>query len=283
MSSTSLCLLLPLLLTCNIVLAKQPDLVIGVFPRTNFSTTIKQFQPLSNYLATQLNLEVDLQTTQHFTDFWQNVKDSKYDIVHFNQYHYVKARKQFGYEVFAKNESNGKTVIAGSLIVRKDANIETVEQLRGKQIIFGAGRDAMQSYILATYLLMQHGITRADYTELFSINPPNAVIATYYGQAHAAGGGNELLDFPAVTQAIDSSELTYLAQTKSMAHLPWAIHPSITGQLRQTIQLAFTSLHKTISGRRVLQQANLTGIKTANDREYDPHRKIIFAVRGEQY
>ena len=89
--------------------SKAP-LVMGVFPRRNATTTIKLFTPVTEYLSEKLGREVQLETAKDFRSFWQKVLLQRYDIVHFNQYHYIKTHDKKIYRAILQNEEFGKNI-----------------------------------------------------------------------------------------------------------------------------------------------------------------------------
>lgn len=261
----------------------EKEFVIGIFPRRNAETTIKLFTPLAHYLEEKLGKPVKLVTTKSFESFWQGVESHQYDLVHYNQYHYVKSQKEQGYSVIVKNEEFGEDTIAGSIVVRSDNDINNLDDLRNKKIVFGGSRSAMQSYIVATYLLRQAGLQAGDYKEAFSRNPPNAIFAAYYGQSAAGGTGDKVLKLPVVTNKIDSSKMKYLALGDQLPHLPWAVCKNMGKQERHQIQKILSELKDSNRGKQILASAKLTGLNIARDSDYDPHREMILAVLNENY
>jgi len=260
--------------------AKSRPIVLGVFPRRNIKTTYRLFTPLVKYLSFRLDSEVVLKTTKSFQEFWRNVQQKNYDIVHFNQYHYIVSHKLYNYEVIAANEELDSSTIAGSIIVRKDSGINSVSDLKGKTILFGGGRRAMQSYIGATWLLRNAGLQAGDYIEKFSINPPNTIISTYFKRADAAGSGDSVMFLDNVRSRIDISKLKILAQTKKMTHLPWAVNDALPMTLREKIQYILTTLNSHTEGKAVLKSAHLSDVLLVTDSDFDEHRKIITDVYG---
>jgi phosphonate transport system substrate-binding protein len=263
--------------------ADDVPLRLGVFPRYNYAETVKKFTPLAEHLGRALGRPVELETAADFATFWQAVTARRYDIVHFNQYHYVKACRALRYSVVARNREEGGDQIRGALVVRRDSGIERLSDLRGKRILFGGGRDAMQAYVLATHLLRRAGLKPGDYDEQFAINPPNAVIATYQRLADAAGAGDHVLDIALVAARIDVGAMRILAVSEPVAHLPWAVKAELPVALRRRIGAALLALNDSESGRAVLNAARLKGFAPAHDADYDPHRRVIFEVSGERY
>lgn len=256
---------------------------MGVFPRQSATKTVRMYTPLTRYLSDKLGRKVLLETEKDFPSFWSKVQSGYYDIVHYNQYHYIRTRKKPGYRVIAKNEEYGQSTIAGSIVIRTDSHIKQIKDLAGKRIVFGGSKKAMQSYIIATYLLRRGGLKAGDYTEVFAVNPPNAVLATYFHQAAAAGVGDRVILMSAVSSNINTKKLTYLARGQQLAHLPWAVNKRLPRKLRNSIRTALTTLKKTREGKKILRTARLTNIVTAKDKEYDQHRRIIKIVTGKQY
>jgi phosphonate transport system substrate-binding protein len=272
--------LLALLLVCVTPAFGADKLTLGIFPRLKATETVTIYQPLATYLSERLDRPVVLVTSKDFDAFWQGVKAQRYDIVHYNQYHYI--HSAHAYRVIAHQQEFGRQSVAGALFVRADSGITDLKQLRGKTIIFGGGRDAMMSYIAPRYLLMQAGVSEAEFKTEFAVNPPNALLALYHGQADAAGGGDILIDLPAVRNAIDAKQIKMLAATEPLLFLPWAVKRSMPPKLADEIQALLVGLGDNDIGRKVLQSAKVTGMGAATDKDYDAHRRMTKAVFGPE-
>lgn len=262
------------------VQAADDPLILGVFPRYKATETITMFKPLVDHLSLQIGREIRLVTSKDFDSFWNGVTDQRYDIVHYNQYHYIRSAR--AYRVIAHQQEFGKNAVGGALFVRKDAGITRVSQLRGRTIIFGGGKDAMLSYIAPRFLLMQAGLKEGDFKSEFAVNPPNALLALYLRQADAAGGGDILIDLPVVRNAVNTQELTVLATTEPLLFLPWAVKRSMPAKLRESVQSVMVGLGSSDAGKKVLNAAKATGMGKAEDKDYNPHRKMTAAVFGRE-
>lgn len=260
--------------------AEDGNLVLGIFPRYNATETATMYVPLADYLSQSLGQKVTVVTAKDFDSFWQGVAQQKYDIVHFNQYHYIRSAQH--YRVIAHSQEFNRSAVAGAVFVRKDSGITDLAQLKGRTVIFGGGKDAMLSYIGPRFLMMRADLKEDDFRTEFAVNPPNALLALYHRQADAAGGGEILIDLPVVRNAIDTGELRILAMTEPLLFLPWAVKRTVPAKLRESIRSALTALDKSEAGKRVLQAAKTSGIKRAEDKDYAVHRKMIDAVIGPQ-
>src|SRR5688500_17696065 len=261
-----------------VVQAADETLVLGVFARFNASVTITRYTTVVEYLQKRLGRKVVLVTSKDFQSFWEGVEAQRYDIVQYNQYHYIRSAKT--YQVIAHNKEFGKSTMAGAIYVRKDSGITSLAQLRGRTVMFGGGEDAMISYIAPVYMMLQAGLKKDDFKSQFAVTPINSVIGVYHKQADAAGSADNAVGQPLIRNAINTDELTALAVSEQLLHLPWSVKRTMPAQLRQTIQSSLVDLENSESGRKVLKTALLTGIGKAEDKDYDAHRKMVRAVMG---
>lgn len=255
-------------------------LVLGVFPRYAMTSTLTMFAPLADELTRTLGREVRLETARDFETFWHHVAQNRYDIVHYNQYHYIKAHRLLGHRAIARNEEAHESTVVSGIVVRQDSGIDALAALKGKTVMFGRGRHAMQGYIVPAYLLRKAGLRASDYDEQFARTPCDAVIAVYRQQAVAGAAPLACLDD---NLAVDASELKLLAVGEPLARSPWAVAPSISPALARRIAIALTRLHADASGRAILAGARLSGIVPAQDADYAYARILTAEVLDEHY
>jgi phosphonate transport system substrate-binding protein len=259
--------------------AAEKNLVLGIFPRYNATEAATMYWPLADYLSQRLEgTKVTVVTAKDFDTFWKGVEEQRYDIVHFNPYHYIRSAQN--YRVIAHSREFSRSAVAGAIYVRKDSGITELKQLKGRTIMFGGGKDAMLSHIAPRFLLKTAGLKDDDFKAEFAVNPPNALLALYHRQADAAGGGDILIDLPVVKNAINTGELTVLARTEPLLFLPWAVKRTMPDKVREAVQTALTDLDENPVGKGVLDAARTSGIEKASDQDYEPHRRMINAVFG---
>ena len=257
-------------------------LVIGIFPRRDPALSIHLFRPLKEFLELKINRKFILETSPDFRIFNKNLQQRRYDLVHFNQFHYVKSHDTLQYDALVQNEEFGEASIRGGVYVRKDSGIDSLQQLRGKEVLFGGGKEAMMSYIVPLYLLYQSGLRDEDFNALFATSPPNSILATYTRQVIASGAGDAATRLPVVTQKIDTSQLKALALSSEMAHLPWAIKHELPDSLKSRIQQILLELKNSAQGREVLKAARLTALNPVSNEDYNQHRDIIDFVEARR-
>jgi len=260
------------------------DVTLGVFPRRPVAATHKAFKPLAEHLSKQLGEPVRLVIPKNFKAFWDGVQKKQFDIVHYNQYHYIKSHKDLAYQVIVANEEFGNKQIAGALTVRKDSGIKSVADLKGKTILFGGGKKAMGSYIAPTAILKTAGLTAGqDYKVKFAKNPPSAVIGVYNNAATASGSGNVILRIKAVTKKINTDDVRILAESEPFTQLPWAVKGDMAEAKAKKIQDIMIQLKNSDQGKAILKAAKVTGFYAVTDADYAKVREITKFAVGEKY
>lgn len=260
------------------------EIKLGVFPRRSVEATHEAFQPLADYLSKALGEKVKLIVPESFKDFWKAVKNNEFDLVHYNQYHYIRSHKELGHRVIVANEEFGSKQISGAITVRKDSGINSINDLRGKVILFGGGTKAMASYIAPTAMLKKAGLVEGkDYMVNFALNPPSAVVGAYNKGAGAAGSGNIVLRLNAITKKIHADEMKIIAESDSFTHLPWAVNANMSEQQAKRISNIMTSLKDTEEGRQVLKSAKVTGFYAVSDKDFDKVREMAKYALEEKY
>jgi phosphonate transport system substrate-binding protein len=261
----------------------EESLKMAVFPRKPPLETSAAFDPLAKYLSSKIGKKVELVVFKDFESFWGALQKEKFDLVHYNQYQYIKSHKELGYRVVLMNEEFGEAKAKAAIIVRSDSGINTLSDLKGKRIIFGGGKQAMQSYIGATQILRKGGLKKGDYQEEFAINPTNGVISVYKKLADASGVGEMLLGTTSMKDRIDVSQLKVLERGEPLPMLCWAVRPGLDDPITDRIVKVMTSLKQDDASREILKKIEATTFLPASDSDYDVVRKVVKEVLGEEY
>lgn len=263
--------------------AQKKEVVFSIFPRTYPKATFKKFNPILKHLETKLGITTKLVMHKDFPEFMESLKSNNYDIVHYNQYQYLIGHKKFGHQLLLVNEENGESRVGGAIVVRKDSGIKKVEDLKGKKIIFGGGKSAMMAYIYPKYILKKHGLEEKDYKEEIAKNPLAAYSAMYFKQYDAAGAGDLVTSLEGVTENIDTNQTMFIGTMPKIPFINWAYTKKLDPKLAQAIKQELLKLKETEEGKALLKNASMTAFVEVTDDEYDPARKIIKELYGEDY
>jgi len=259
---------------------------MGVFPRRSPEETKAAFKPLADKLSKDLGEEVQLVVPNSFKEFWKAVKKNQFDLVHYNQYHYIRSHREQGYRVIVANEEFGQKQLSGIIAVRKDSGINSLEDLRGKMIVFGGSKKAMGSYIAPTAILKQAGLIEGrDYLVNFASTPPGAVVGLMTDVGSAVGVGDSAVEAIRNTDPtpVDASKLKTIATSEPFTHLPWAVNSNVSEEKAKKIQSIMTNLGNSEEGKKILVSAKVTGFYAVTDKDFVKVREMIKFATGERY
>ncbi|MCU7960366.1 MAG: phosphate/phosphite/phosphonate ABC transporter substrate-binding protein [gamma proteobacterium symbiont of Bathyaustriella thionipta] len=263
---------------------QNKPLRIGILACRSLSATRAAYQPLAEYLSSKLDRPVELIVPRSAGKFWKRMAAGEFDLVRANQYHYVRAHKELGYRVIAAQEIAGQTSSQSMLSVRKDSQIGSLDDLRGKSIIFGGGPQSMESYIVPRAMLKNAGLEQnRDYFVMFSRNAGGAVLNTYRHIADAAGHDSSGLEKAAQHYAIKGEDIQVLARSKSFQSMPWVARKDMNLMQRKRIQSALVGMKNSPEGRKILANVGISGYQKAVDQDYNGVRELIAYATGQQF
>lgn len=131
---------------------------IAVLPCSDEVQTITKFSLLMKYLQAETGFELELSVSSSTAHFDNSVKNGDFDFVLQDPNTYVAyARFLQPASLLSALNGDGEAVQQGAIIVRKDRGIRNIENLRGKDVMFGNELSATK-WTAARELLEKHGL-----------------------------------------------------------------------------------------------------------------------------
>ncbi len=124
-------------------------------------------------------------------------------------------------------------------------------------------------YVLAKSILRNAGLGASDYQEIFTKNPPNALLAVYNGTAQAAGIGAPLLQRPEILRKVDVKRLHILAESQPIPQLPLAVRGDLDARLVRQLLTALLELPAAAGGPVILEKMGALRFDAATDADYN--------------
>jgi len=260
--------LLLMLVFCLPIQAAEKGLVLGVSPLLSEKETIRQFQPLCDYLSEVTRLPCRVTTHANFLGYWEAVRrGAEYNLIlddaHFTDY---RAQKM-NYTVLAKIPDS----VTYSLVALRAAKISNPLRLVGRRI--------------AT-----HGIPSMGAAQLNSLFPqpskqPIPVEVDNADQAFALLRERKveaaILPTPLIRQAmLNGMELRVLLSTVPIPHMGFSAAPDLAPEVRQTVREALLNAHKVTGGQKMLTQIGIPRFDPASSTVYRGQARILQSYWG---
>ncbi|EEX92407.1 phosphonate ABC transporter periplasmic phosphonate-binding protein [Vibrio orientalis CIP 102891 = ATCC 33934] len=239
-------------------------LTFGVVPQQSASRLVEQWGPVMDYLSEQTGQKIEFSTAADIPTFEKRLANGEYDIAYMNPYHYTVFSAKPGYQAMAKAKDKR---IKGILVVRKDQNIESLQQLDSQKLAFPSPA-AFAATILTQSDLNQAGVDfEADY-----VSSHDSVYLSVAKGFYPAGGG-VMRTFNSIPSEL-REQLKPLWITKPYTPHAIAYHPRLSASQAKVIRQALTNLENNASGQTQLKKLNIKGFVDANDSDWDDVRAL---------
>lgn len=214
---------LSLLISTTAQANNESSYTVMVVPQFSETKTHANWGPLLEQVSKDTGVEFRLIFATDIPGFEHQFEQGKPDIIYCNPYHAVMAKKSQGYIPVLRDEQNLK----GLLIAEENGSIRTLQDLKGKTILFPSPNAFGSSLYLRALLKDKEKI---DFTAKYVKTHPNVLRGILRGEG-AAGG--------MIASTLNSEDeklqdkMKILYETPLVSSHPVAVHPRIPESVRK--------------------------------------------------
>lgn len=254
---------LPLLITS--AFAESRTYTVGVVPQFAPLRTAEIWQPILEEVSRSSGIHLQLKSSPSIPDFEQQCNAGGYDFAYMNPYHLIVTNQSQGYRPLLRD--NGRQ-LHGIIVIKKDSDVQSVDQLNGKIIAFPSPNALGAALIPRAELHEKFNLdTRAIYVKSHSSVYLNVLL----GKATAGGGVQKTLS---QQPSEIRDQLRILYKTTEIAPHPLTVHPSVTQDVQNKISQAFLTLGSSEQGAKLLNKIPMKKIGPASLEDYDALKKM---------
>ncbi len=256
------------------------ELKLGVLPFLAPRSIVKLYLPLASRLTKELGQNVRVVTAGNFERFLQKVYAREYDIIILGSGYYFKAHDRAGYQAIAR----GYPPFRAGIIVLKSSEIETLEQMRGKNLA-AVNRMTRGAYKLQRKALMEKGIdTDQDLDVHFCGDVDGVVYAVLNRQDDAGAIRMDSMERPALAKIKERFRTIYLSKENPQHAIAVRqdMDPAMVEKIRHVLISISLNNPETAD---ILQTLQIKGIESLNNKDMEVLRKARQAEkkkRGEK-
>ncbi|RMF21365.1 MAG: hypothetical protein D6760_09590 [Deltaproteobacteria bacterium] len=139
------------------------DLVIGVPPERDLLLQERRYRTLVEYLGRHMGMQitVELKLFPSYGDLLEELREGRVNAAFLGALARAVAERRMGVEPIAAVERNKTTLARGVLVARKDRNIRTWKDLRGKSLGL-VDRVSATGYLYPLAYFREHGVDELD-------------------------------------------------------------------------------------------------------------------------
>jgi len=250
---------------------ESPDVIrFAVFPYKSPRTIFNLFAPIATQLEKKTGKKVELVSAADYNSFMAKAQEGDYDLVLpcVNCFFLIQPA---GYHIIAR----GEPPFYGAVIVRKDSDITSLAQLRGKKIA-AIGKHSYAGYMFLKQQLADRGISPEKDVQFNFLNKVDSIILSVVNRQYEIGVIKlDVLESPAFDAVRDKVRI--ISRSGPIPQFPFAVKNSMDPDTVARIREVLTALNvENPQDKDVLQSLQIRHIVMAEDADYDAfHREVL--------
>lgn len=233
------------------------------------------YRALLNYIGDRLKMKVNFIEKESYAEVNSLLEKGKIDMALVCGGPYVEGHDEFGLELLAAPQVDGKTVYYSYIIVHEDSNINKFEELRGKAFVF-VDPISNSGKIYPTYLVKQLKETIETFFKEY--------VYSYAHDTSIRAVAESIVDAGAVDSLIwnymerNGSPFTKLTRIIKVSPAygipPVVVSPTLKKDLKDALKQTLLDMHLERKGKEILENMGIDRFVEIDDSDYDSIREI---------
>lgn len=258
---------------------------IGFMICDSYELSKARFAPFVAYLSEKTGRKFEMILANTF-EFEELMKNNKIDFFHVNSIVAIILKERFNADLLGVDirGRNGYRA-TGTIIARKGSGIETIEDMRGKTMLFGPAM-APFGYMAQFSLMLKNGfdpdVDLASYAiPAGSAKHDKVLYGVFYGKYDLGAAPRIDLDRMLNEHIFTLDDFNIIAESEAMPYCTIGASPSVDSALKQRVKELSLNLKKDesvlVDGEvlKVLDRMLLDGFAPVVDSEYDIIRENL--------
>lgn len=202
--------------------------------------TKKDFQPIFGAISQATGLKFDLKVGQSYGAVVEAMCNGAADIAWYGPASYLQARGRGCAELLAMAVKHGDSVYYSGIFARKDANINSIADLKGKKIALG-DVNSTSSFNVPVAMMLGHGVDPARDAAVINMagTHANVLKALAEGLVDAGGASFDSFEKAVNAKAIDPSQVKVVIKSAPIPYPPLAVHPAVAADVKAKLRASF--------------------------------------------
>jgi len=244
------------------------EYIVGIHPLHNPQKLFEVYGPIVDHLNARIpNAHFHLEASRNYEEFDKKLYSGYFDFAMPNPYQTVRSMKA-GYSVFGKMGDDDE--FRGIILVRKDAGVRSVLDLKGKKVSYPA-ITALAATMMPQYYLHTHGLdVNRDIENVYVGSQESSIMNVYLGQV--AAGATWPVPWKAFIKEHPekASQLEVKWKTEALLNNGWVVRKDIPQEMSQKVAAALFELNTSAEGRKMLERLPISRFEKADNTTYKP-------------
>ncbi|AOY78148.1 phosphate/phosphite/phosphonate ABC transporter substrate-binding protein [Clostridium formicaceticum] len=250
---------------------KEEMIRMGFVPMRDGDKLIESVEPLAEMLSEEIGIKVEAFTATNYVGVVEGLGSGQVDFGFMPPFAYVLANSESNAEVILTAlNSSGESSYRSQFLVRKDANINSFQDIKNKKVAF-VDPSSTSGYLFPGAHLIGEGIDiEKDIAYFYSGGHDKALQLLLNGDVDVATTFVDARqryekDFP---NAMNETEI--LGYTKDIPNISVTLRGDMDAATQEKIKSALLNIAETEEGAKLLKELfNIYGFSEATDEDYD--------------
>lgn len=248
---------------------------MAVAPVLSALPTFVLYEELAEYVAKKLHRPVELVQGKTYAEINDLVRAGDVTVALVCTNPYVQGHEDFGMELVVAPEVNGELSYYSFLIVRRESDASSLQELRGRTFAFSdplsnTGRLA-PLYQLA---LMEESPESFFSKSIFTYAHDSSIRAVADGIVDAAAVDSLVYDYLRITEPDVVARVKVIEKWGPYGIGPVVVNPNLDPQLKAQVRDIFLGMHEDQQGLELLQRLMVDRFVVVDDSIYDSVREM---------
>lgn len=217
----------------------------GLIPADDAASMLRQYQPVVDYLAQKLGMEVTLQVTSDYTAAVEAMRYKHIDVAWFGPFTYVLAADEAGAEplVVGVRRDSGLSTYKTVFVTKADSGIKTLADLKGHSFAF-VDPASTSGCLIPKKILLDNGIDiQKDFSTSYYAGTHNAVeLAVKNGSVDAGADSDTSYGLMVKAGQIDPNVNVIIYESPPIPGSPIVVRGDLPQDLKDKIQQALIDM-----------------------------------------
>lgn len=246
---------------------------IGLIPEHDIFSQKNRYEPLADYLSKKLGVRIELQILSRYGNIIDNFVSNRLDGAFFGSFTGAMAIRKLGVTPVARPEyPDGSSTYYGLIFVRKDSNIKTCQDMKGKRFAF-VDKATTAGWLLPIHYFTDCGIS--DYHRwfretYFAGTHEDVIYDVLNGKADIGAAKNTVFYRLAKQDPAIEASLNILSTSPKVPANGLAVRSDLGAQLKSKLKQTLLDMDKDPDGKVVLENFGAVRFIDTSVKDYYP-------------
>jgi phosphonate transport system substrate-binding protein len=253
------------------------SITYAYLPQYSHRVSYERHHLLVKHLAEATGRNIRQIFPDTFTEHMIMIAEGRADISFVNPFTYIKIAELYNARAFARVVEREGRGFRGQIICRSDdARIKDIGDVKGKRWV-AVDPSSAGGYLFALGHFFDNGVQKSDFSEIaFAPGPggkqEKVVLSVYNGRYDVGSIREGTLEVTADT--VELEKIRVLAVTQTYPGWVFAARDGLAEDTLRAVSEAMFSLREHPEHSRILSEADIDGIISAEDKDFDAVRQL---------